>query len=324
MSAIIIYIIFNKKLDNNFCFLCVIYFLINPINIAFSSIGLNISLFNLCILIIVYILNLYFKANTNKKYLYACILGIFLGLSNNVRPISIIFIIAIFISISILNFKKHFIVSFVIIVFTFSMSNNFTNKYLYETINYKPVENIGGWNIYVGTNYKYSGRYNLEDSKIFYEKVYRTDNYSNLLTKLKEDGINRYLSYDISKKIILPIKKFAVLVSFARYPYNLSVYSIIEYYEKYINIFFFIWGMFVLCASLFKGLKNFKDNISISLFDLFLILLFNGLVTSFLFVEVSNRYFIPMLTILTLYSSDYIYLFLKYINNRLAILFNKI
>ena len=38
--------------------------------------------------------------------------------------------------------------------------------------------------------------------------------------------------------------------------------------------------------------------------DVYLIILFNGLITSFLLVEVMPRYFMPMLTVLLIYLTD--------------------
>ena len=297
----------NRNYDKEKAKWSIILYLLNPFDIAYFGIGLNIILVNMLIILVVYNLNiLIIKRNITVCRKMKVIL--FLLLLNLTRPFSIIFIIALLLCELVINnnrsqkgkFKIIIILSVIYFIFNF-----FSSKILYNYYFKAPeVKKKIAWSIYTGLNFETMGTFSHSDSEE-YDLILQKNNYDFsktndiIFNKAKE----RFFKYSLREKIKLIKGKFKNLTFVGTVPKETkNVYKNIIEKNNNISTFFFVYTLIILFFILKKSkimLQEEKKNI-----DVYLIILFNGLITSFLLVEVMPRYFMPMLTVLLIYLTD--------------------
>lgn len=297
----------NRNYDKEKAKWSIILYLLNPFDIAYFGIGLNIILVNMLIILVVYNLNiLIIKRNITVCRKMKVIL--FLLLLNLTRPFSIIFIIALLLCELVINnnrsqkgkFKIIIILSVIYFIFNF-----FSSKILYNYYFKAPeVKKKIAWSIYTGLNFETMGTFSHSDSEE-YDLILQKNNYDFsktndiIFNKAKE----RFFKYSLREKIKLIKGKFKNLTFVGTVPKETkNVYKNIIEKNNNISTFFFVYTLITLFFILKKSkimLQEEKKNI-----DVYLIILFNGLITSFLLVEVMPRYFMPMLTVLLIYLTD--------------------
>lgn len=316
-SAFLLYILVKKIAGSRYAgALAVTLWLINPINIFFSVIPLPVTAVNTFIILTMLVLY-YVTVNYDnfKKLIPLSVLaGLILCVSNSFRPIFPVFIIALVLYqliILLKNFNKRqclsMFLSTIVIVSIFIIGTGVFYRLVSSEIKLPVNANSGGWSIYVGSNINSWGQWNEEDASYFSEIISRESSYDRAHEIIKEKGIERYKTYDISSLFSLFVKKILVLAgdqmhaasSLDSYPaYNING-SQLKFLVQLSSAFF----MFILtiCSMLYL-LSTLKGQLPSNSYYTFIIITMLGLFAASLLVEVSNRYFsifMPFLTILT-------------------------
>ncbi|MBE6140457.1 MAG: hypothetical protein E7172_02850 [Firmicutes bacterium] len=200
-SCVILKKIINLYTNNYLKYLLPSIWFILP---TVSSVSILISTENLFIFMFLITIYYYLKIKDDKslnlknsfKYL---LFGLLLSLSNNIRPIMIIFIIALIIEF-ILNFKDFKELGLLFIICgSFFISNLFYNKYIENVLNEPIRSGALAWSVYFGANYDTRGYWSELDA-IYVGEILQKENSSNILIK---ESINRYQDLGIFKTILL-------------------------------------------------------------------------------------------------------------------------
>lgn len=285
----------------------IILYLLNPFDIAYFGIGLNIVLVNMIIILIVYNINILITRKNITTFRKIKIV-FFLLLLNFTRPLSVIFIIALFLFGLIVYKNKSSKNKFKIIIIlsiVYFILNLFSSKILYRYYFKIPeIEKKVAWSIYTGSNFETMGtfsRLDAEEYNFIFEKTnYNFSKTNNIIFyKAKE----RFFKYSLDEKTKLIKGKFKNLTFIGTIPKETkNVYKNIIGESNNMSTFFFVYILTILFFVLKKAKAILQEEKTEM--DIYLTILFNGLVTSFLLVEVMPRYFMPMLTILLVYLID--------------------
>ena len=292
--------IFNDKKKG---ILFLVIWLFNPFNIIWCMKILPINIVNTMIIISAYVFECLLSSFNNKRYLIiSIILGIIIGISNSFRPIMIIFLIAIFlyylylIIFSKYNFKK-LLLSFVLIVLCYSVYNNLNYKLVEDATGYTPSKSGSGWSVYVGSNINSNGEWFLEPKLDEFFVKDEDFSPSEIHEYFMEEGIKNYKSYNLITVSKFMIKKLEVLTNDVySYTYENFTSSVINQSKKYNTVlksylYCFWFLMFIINIFSIFNITDKDENSRLVFYRLFFI----GLVVSHLLVEVSPRYFMPML-----------------------------
>ncbi|MEG0995139.1 MAG: hypothetical protein RSE91_04155, partial [Bacilli bacterium] len=234
-----------------------------------------------------------------KTIILSIVLGIILGISNSFRPIMIIFLIAIFLYYLFLIFKDKkffkYISSFTLIVLFYFISMLIINNSISKILGYE-VSNNSGWSVFVGSNRKYDGMWNIEDSSIFGTELYKEDSTPfKAHSYVKEIGIKRYKENGINN-IKLFVNKASNIISYH------SSYSYSEFIDFFSNNFpksvkqtlkIYVYVMFLLGLVL-NAYGSFKLIINNDGRYLPYVLFGMGLFMATLLMEGHIRYFTPL------------------------------
>ncbi len=312
ITTIIMYKIFSKK-NKQKGIIAAMLWLINPINIVWTTICCPVVIVNCGITCSLYIFEkIKYVITENysviKLILLNLLYGVVLGVTNIFRPIIIIMIIATFmyyIYEIVFNIKKQVKSIFVILGFAISISiyiiiNITSNALISKTIGAK-VSIMPGWTLYLGSNVEYNGTWNQESSNE-YEKLRNDKSLSaeGIQKVLKEKAIDQYKKNGISN-VKLFIEKFKVLTNFvAGYAYfNLTstatINNIILFVVRaYLEVMMFVIILLNIYSYKYtiKNMQNFQNM-------LIYILAVIGIISSHLLVEVSPRYIMPVFPMIT-------------------------
>ena len=302
IGGVICYYLIKKLFDSKYAFIALLLWLFNPFNILWCSVPAPIIIVNTCLVLCLYFVIIMINNISNIKLniIFSLISGIVIGISNWFRPIMIILIIVLFIYYIYLflrdkNLFFNLFFSFIVVCASYFFVNNLNNKILSAYINEIPSSNSSGWTIYVGSNYETGGKwFNDSDfTRMIESNDFNADDVHNYFRK---KGIENYKKNGL-KNIKLFIKKAITLGSGLTdttiYSFNSTLYissgKIIKFIMKFIlNIFYF--SLIILNLLSFYFLKNNKKDEA-----LIFILLVLGFFSSNLLVEVSSRYFTPIL-----------------------------
>lgn len=323
ISAFVLKKMFNSKK-------VALFWLLNPINIIWCSICHPVVITNTFFIISIFVFyNLIKNLNNNKKvYILSIILGIVLSITNLFRPIMIIFIIALTIyfllNLTKDNLKKTFIILGLIILVFFSCNNLSTNIYK-NFIDNSIASKTYGWSMYIGANIDSNGSWNqrqqIELDEMLASEATPTEIHAHFFNK----AIDLYKSNGLVNNIKLFIKKVMVMVGGPDWlsaavfnlmmatPFNDNVFSIIKLLTL---IPYYLLVLFNLLIA-YINLKSKRSDFSF-LLQLFII----GMITSHMFVEVAERYSLPLLvpyTILIIISGKKCF---KLLNNNKNLLIN--
>lgn len=295
--------IFNDKKKG---ILFLVIWLFNPFNIIWCMKILPINIVNTMITISAYVFECLLSSFNNKRYLIiSIILGIIIGISNSFRPIMIIFLIAIFlyylylIIFSKYNFKK-LLLSFVLIVLCYSVYNNLNYKLVQDATGYTPSKSGSGWSVYVGSNINSNGEWFLEPKLDEFFAKDEDFSPSQMHEYFMKERIKNYKSYNLITLSKFMIKKLEVLANDVySYTYDNFTSSVINQSKKYNTVFkvylYCFWFlMFIINIFSIFNITDKNENSRLVFYRMFFI----GLVASHLLVEVSPRYFMPMLVLL--------------------------
>lgn len=286
--------------------------LLSPINLVWCMVCAPIVLVNFGITLSILVFSRLLKHINSKLFiLYSLLTGCVMGISNTFRPLMPIMLIAIMLYfIYIIMSKKeafiHFILSFILIVLSF-----FGVKFLCHNIMNKIIDgNISttsGWTLYVGSNIESNGmRFSSAETVTIFSKDIPAEE---IQKEFKELAINRYKNNGI-KNIKLFIEKTFVLVgNVAEYTYDTLLLSVQINNNLILTIAKFLLNLYIDILILLNIINVIIDIYCNALdkYDIFFMLLYMGLISAHIFVEVSPRYYMPALIPLTIISGISLY-----------------
>lgn len=319
IGAVVCFKTLKNISSTKMAFIGIVIWLYNPMNIIWCTKILPIIIVNTLLILSIYVFTLLTKNFDGKKCIfYSTLTGVCLGITNCFRPIMIIFIIAIILYYIYIFIQqknvKYILLSILLILIPYKMIGTVNTKLVENYTGYQIEGSSGGWSLYVGSNYQSNGTWFSDDD--FANQLY-SDDFSpkKLHDHFSKRAINNYKNNGI-KNIDLLFKKSKVLSSYNNeYTYNvfnaINVNSTIKIILKLwidFNWYFTLMLIFVGSVKMF----NSRDK-NLLLFKILIL----GFFGATLFVEVSPRYFTPILVPLTLIISHYIHTILSKVNHNI-------
>ena len=324
ISAFLIFVLvksLSKKTNRPWLpFFAGVIWLINPFTFAFSLLSLPVSLFNMLLILSIYMVKwvLHYLDSKSLALLgVSALTGIVFGVANSVRPLAAVFIIAISIIylLYLLGHAKIFTgiklaTSLVAIFFFYSLINIFFSNAV-ESATHKPTPgNASGWSIFVGTNLKTAGQWSAEDLAIRRKVTTTTATPQETHDAMLHKAIDRFSAYTSSEKLELVTKKTFVLGGQqSQSIYNLNSYPAIKNRPWLFKLMtyacaIFTWLTLILSAVFLYSLYTSKFILASSYGStvLFLALAFSGLFAAQLLTEVSSRYFAPFFVFVVMFA----------------------
>ena len=309
LGEFFLYLLIKEKRSKDAALKSTLFYACNPLQYIWIVKCCPVIIVNTLLILVLYLWQkLNQSKNIKKTIFFSFILAIIISVANLFRPIMIIFIIAIFIYLCLgyfsnKNFKKQNFIFFTIIIVIYIMLNTFFNQLISYKIGYRLPNNAGGWSIFVGSNYESNGRWNKDDAKIFAEISQTKDNVE-AQTFFQNEGLKRYNKLGI--KTIPLIMKKSVVLGGALPGYTCSEFlDFIKIKKSLLTSIFHIYAysylFFLMIINIMIIYKNKKENSH----DIFYLIFIIGLFSSMLLVEVSERYFIPILVPIMVYCSQY-------------------
>lgn len=309
--GLIFFYLLIKKLKKYDIKKSLLLYILNPFNILWIVQCCPVIIVNTMFIIIIYIFTLMKTSKTLKnKIIFSILLGITLSISNSFRPIVIIWIISLIIWFIIKSLKdkkitRIYFIPLIIIISIYILSNSMINIFISKNISMNTPKTKSGWSIYVGSNYEYKGMWNQNDSSYLYS-LYEINSNEETHQILLKEGIKRYKNLG-SKIITLMIYKSNILGNDIEY-YTLNEYITLKDNEvsniskTIITISLSTYLYFILLSNLkiiINNIKNKKDT------HLYIVAIYTlGLFVSTLLVEVSRRYFMPIMIPMIIYATQ--------------------
>lgn len=308
IGIILFYKLLEKsKKDKNKAIIGTALWAINPLQIIYCASPLVTILINTIIIVLLYITYIFFETKESKqKTLLSILIGIVLGIANLFRPIFIIFLLAILITIFIkqkqLKFSPKILVTtsisiilpFILLGLLQRPINYSVNPYYHGTLSQ------GGWSLYEGANYETKGEWSAKDNDFLKEKIIpNTSNMTEAHKKLKNYTIERYKSLIKEHKLIKHLlnKIDTTYGSIERITFNLETTFNLQGEDTIIVIIkiaiqLFYYALLTLTAH--KLLLN-KKRQSQTPYILFTIVIFAGFFMASLLTEAMPRYIMPLI-----------------------------
>ena len=313
ISTYFVFKIIKSISDKKTAYFGTILWLYNPINLIWCMFAFGGTAFNTFLAISIYLTINFFKANHLKnKLLYSLLMGLFLGITNLFRPVSIIFIIAFLIVLIYEYFIKkpnnrilNVICTVIIFVFYICVGK-ISNIYLEHEIGYESATSVG-FTLFSGSDINSDGSWSATGSKILNEGMEKEPFDANeIQNNLQSLAIENYLNNGI-KNINLLLKKFVLLTSdVGGYSWNSATSMLdIDFQDNKENIISFVsvLGYYILILiNLLFGIYAIKQK-ELPVISNILILFIGGFTIASIILEVSPRYFLPTLIPLTILGS---------------------
>ena len=282
-------------------FISVLWFLLPTVIFANLLVSTE-TLFILLFMISIYFIIKFIENKSLKLNLVNIIfLGICLSITNSIRPLMLVFIIAVIIMVG-LNFKnKVQIFSLIIMVGSYFILGQVINRVDELKIGESLKSGAIGWSVYYGSSVDHCGAWNLEDNAYISERIIGNDKTGDKL--LVSDAIKRYHDAGIIKTGKLMSCKFKSLWSDNNSTYvfaktNMASEDSSFNFDKYeipLKVISDTLVMVILIVVLMTSFLNFsaQNNTSL-LIELSII----GYVLSNLIVCLNGRYNFPIYPLL--------------------------
>lgn len=318
-SCFFLYKIINMKSSKETSLLIsAIYFLLP--NVIFSNILVSTeSLFMLLFFLTIYV---YYKTIDKKEYTFKgflkfIALGLLISFTNNIRPVMLIFIIALCVCyfINLKKAKELLLLGVMLIVYFFG---NFTiNMYVENGIGTKTRSGALGWSIYFGANYDSCGMWTEEDS-IYVFDILKDTTKGNF--DLIVETFNRLKSNGMDKNYKLLMHKFKLLWQDSNSSFDF-VSGIVDEDSK-INIINYetsLYEISCVLVSIIMILSIISISIQIKTKStqwLFIELFSLGYILANMIVCVNGRYNLPLYPLLLICSSVFLNRLMDVKNNK--------
>lgn len=303
----LLYRLLEKIKGKNSARLGIIIALINPFSIIACWLPLNLIVVNFLLLVIITIcINIIYDKNTSIFSL-CILLGLIVSFANYFRPLFSVALVAMCIILLMKYLKtkdKKQLLGIMIMASTLIITTSITNKIINRALNENVMDNTGGWNFYVGSNYESKGKWSTEDRDFFFGEISPYYSVDTARKMIMREGIERYSSYSPWMFVNHAINKLSVLfgdegnaISDIKYCYNINGESVLySLCASIVSVYFSLITLGNMINCIYNR-KSKEDDI------LLLRLLLLGFTASFLIVEVMNRYTMIMYPILIMTSS---------------------
>lgn len=288
-----------------------------PSQIIFNSQVLSEPLYTTIMLFAIYLFIFYIKKRTNlsnaKNFVILMLIGILCGWGNTIRPVFIIFMIALFIYIVFYLIEDRFIkriCQFLIIFVFYIGTSGILNQYMEYKIGAE-ISSFPGYSMYVGFNEKSDGLFD-SDAYALMKKYSKNQELSasevhekmfdDLLNKLKTENINYSKLFLIQKHRSMWMSDDVCLRAIPNPVFygktEIGGYSIYVLLQKLCNTYYFALIIFSLL-----GIKYLKKNKYLIIPVLYVIGLW---LAHSLFLEVAIRYHYSGVAMLVILSSYFV------------------
>lgn len=302
-------ILFDKTLG----LLAALFWALWPSQILYCELVSTEALFTL--LMLLNILIFLVIVNKERQSIAAILgLGILCALTNYIRPFGIILIFSfcIFLLLKLHSNKntykpiKTVIVSITILVISYIISSNIACAGISKIINKDIAKFPIGFNLLTGSNAKYSGTWNLEDSNILSEYDEGPFDAQDVQNKMKDIAIKRYKQQGF-QNVILFYNKYNII--WASDDNVLSyIKSGLEQESSWFNNLFRylkfacnIYYLLMMCFCCVFSIYYFKRKINGGFLVIITIILVT--VATHLILEVAGRYHYPVISLFSLLAS---------------------
>lgn len=316
--AILIYLI-GRKLNGDKCgLICAILWALWPSQIFYNSLVATEELYTFLMLIFIlaFIYVLDKKRNIQSSVLLFLFLGVLCGIINSIRPLGILLLVAVAIYYFIFSKEQNIITKKVVVaktmlyIFfagTYFMTTALTSYTISSVLDRKISTSPIGFNAYVGSNIKYSGRWNSEDSKVLNDltmtMMYNPQQiHDKLLTmaleRFSQQGMQNFslfvekhkIMWGTDDDILWYIKSALDKETPSRFDFN-RYYNVLD-----AGCNFYYYVVLIFCSV--GGITAFKR--SDNSYILFLLLIVLGMFAVHTIMEVAGRYHYPAISIFSL------------------------
>ena len=312
-TAFFIYKITGNK-DKKTGMLGALLWLINPINIIWNTICCPVVIVNFGIAIILYVfekIRLEISKGINwKKFLILNIIyGMTIGIFNSFRPIMIIIVIAtimyyiytILYKVKQKKIRILVIIGSMLILAMYILINAVSNYGIGKLIK-QEASTTPGWTLYLGSNIEYNGMWH-EKASGEYTQLFNNEEMSaeEIQQYFNEKAIKQYKENGF-KNIKLFFNKYKILTNnIVGYSYsninevatiNNNILRLIRISSEIAICIIIVLNVYY-CINLIKNIQIFENVI------LYLLVII-GLLASHMLVEVSPRYALPLMPIITI------------------------
>lgn len=287
LTAFLLYKLLHLKNDRLISIYGSILWLLLP-TVFFATFLISTeNLFLLCFIITLYLFYILIeKRNVNfKNIILFLIIGILISISNNIRPIMIIFIIATIIYFILTSKKIKEYILLIFLLLGYFGTNNIINNWIEKKYDTTMQSGALEWSIYFGSNYELCGGWSEEDSNYAFN-VIKNEGSGELL----KDAFNRFWNLKTSQKITLGMCKYYNLWSDSNSTYvffdlvtnnNNQKYKLV--FDQISKIIVIIIILYVMISIIYDIKKKKYDNIFLEIFII-------GYILANLLIVVNGRY----------------------------------
>jgi len=333
ITSILIYKILDKE-DKKMSMLGATLWLINPINIIWNTICCPVVVTNFGIACILYIFekirkNIDKKLSLKKFVVLNILYGSVIGVFNSFRPIMIILIIAtimyyIYDMLKNLSQKKRniiLVIGIILILTTYELINMISNTAISKLIK-QEVATTPGWTLYLGSNLEYKGMWNEPAGREYGELLNNEEISAEELQQVfKEKAIQQYIDNG-ARNIKLFINKYKILTNnIVGYSYQTlnEVATINNNILKMIRVIAEIVMAVIILLNIYTY-TYINGNVQMFKNMLLYILAIIGMLASHMLVEVSPRYVLPLMPMITIVATYTLYNILDKQKNKIRLL----
>lgn len=276
---------------------------LSPFNILFCGLSLPVVAVNSLIILCFLLSYLLIKnrKDVGKFLLLSLALGVAIAVTNTLRPIMAVYIIAITLAIAHQLLSRQIrlwvALSGILVILVPYFGVNKLHDYIltkytgFET----SIADSGGWNIFVGSNYDSTGRWNRADNDLKGEIFKKVRSVEAAQLEYRNRGIDRWKERGVRQNIVFLFDKSIVLAG--EQPSSVyNVDSIINFWpSKYTGgILTLFFALIIIMNLLFTRNLLYINRKEISIVHIMMLFVV-GVLLAQLLVEVSPRYFLPIL-----------------------------
>lgn len=300
--GIIIFFLVRYVFDEKSAMLLTFVYAFWPAQIMYNSVLASEHPF-----IVFFLLGIYFiiKALKEKKSVYAILGGLSIAISNHIRPVAIIVIVAFIVYIAFYFSKTNFKLATLSLLSY--LATFYTIGYIIFCLTNIPVwQTSMGLNLMIGTDYTTYGMNNIKHS-IFAAK-YNYDFYK-LHSDAMKIGINR-IEHETGKFINILPRKHAIIWGDDSFGYFWSTFKVyynnkfVKFIKSHPSIFYLISQAYYYAILIFIAIGILVCSKKKNTFLIFLNIIFMGYVVAHVFLEVQPRYHYPGIFTLFLLSGE--------------------